>query len=675
MKKKILLAIAMVTLLVCALAITASAVEVDGVYYDLDAKNQVATVNTENRTATTEIVTIPSTFVYEGTEYRVTKISNDAFYGNKSVKELRILSEYITAIPTAMIADTKNGALEKIYIDFSRITSIGSAAFNPSNQTNGNSPVANSFYYYEAKAFIENGTDVKITDPDFSNCTSIGAAAFQGANFEKLTIPAAVYLNNQIFRQSTIKELVIEGEDREKIEYYVFNYCKYLEKITIKSKNLKSISNDVFSSCSAVKEIYIDLSKCTSIGSGTFIFNGSYDGGQTRTQWYNLEGEKIVDLSSVKAFYDRCFASSNLGSATIVWPTGIETLQDQTFRKCNITQPMLINAAEGKTLSLPYWCFNGNSPSILICNEGVAAVNAAFSGVTAVFLAPSINITSDGSFKNGSTLYCYSFAEGSKQPDPNHCTTVDITDGVINNYGVCGVVASLTTAGGNVTVGEASHTTSDAIDNSLCPIGQVTVTSCKYCDYEDYSIGGVATERVEHNYSLTGSISYVNFYEMGYKTNKCECGAEKSNEVATEAAIFVFIGVSFSEYKDANGTYSAVQGYGINQEAYNAYIESGKSLEYGFVASIATITGTQPLKVENGKACAVNGEKTILVEQGKIAHDYFQIKLLGLKAEHNGIEAIMCLYVCDGESIYYLNKVTEEKQSTSADVITVNIAE
>ena len=125
--------------------------------------------------------------------------------------------------------NTYNGALEKIYIDFSNITSIGSAALNPSDQGNGNNPMLNNFYYYDAKAFLKDGSSVVITDPDFSNCTSIGSAAFQGANFEKLTIPAAVQLKGQMFRMSTIKELVVEGEDREVIELYVFQSCKSLQ--------------------------------------------------------------------------------------------------------------------------------------------------------------------------------------------------------------------------------------------------------------------------------------------------------------------------------------------------------------------------------------------------------------------------------------------------------------
>ena len=99
MKKRIILVLSLIALLACILALSVSAIEYNGVYYDIDTKNQVATVNKENKTSTFEIAHIPSTFTYEGVEYKVTKIANDAFAGNKTVKEIRILSEYITKIP------------------------------------------------------------------------------------------------------------------------------------------------------------------------------------------------------------------------------------------------------------------------------------------------------------------------------------------------------------------------------------------------------------------------------------------------------------------------------------------------------------------------------------------------------------------------------------------------
>lgn len=664
MKKKILFVLAIATVL-CLLAISVFAADVDGVYYSLDAKNQVATVNKDNRTATTEIVVIPSTIEYEGVTYKVTKIDNDAFSGNKNVKELKILSEYITAIPASMIINTYDGALEKIYIDFSRITTIGSAGFNPSYQSNGNNPVANKFYYYDAKAYLETGEDVKITEPDFSNCTSIGFAAFQGANFEKITIPAAVYLKGQMFRMCTMKELVVEGEDRTHIELYAFQACKQLEKITIKSRNLKNISNDVFSDDTAVKEIYIDMSKCEFVNGSAFLFAPQYDSGQTRVQWYNLEGEKVVDLSSMKTFKTKSFSSSNIGSAKIIWPKAIEVLEDQTFRKCNINQPILISAAQGVTLSLPYYAFDGNAPTLFMCNEGVVSFAVKFSNTTAVLLAPSINITQgDGAFVGGSTLYCKGFADGSKIPSDSNCTKIMITSGTISNYGVCGIVADVEYEGGTATVGDVVHDTNSGIDDALCPIGKVLVTTCKYCDYVAYSVDGEAVEKKEHSYVLVGSITYTDYFQMGYKTNKCECGAEKSADEATEMALFIDYGYSATE-EAINGKYSMVQVYGINDTAYKAYVEAGNTLEYGLVVSVVN----NPLDESQSDLIATN--KTYIAKQSFIAHDYFEIGIVGIGEGQTDVRLTFCAYVIDNGEVFYLDggkTLTEATQKCYDDI-------
>lgn len=674
MKKKLFMFVAMLALLASLLAICVAAEDYvhDGVHYSLDTRNKVAKVSQGNRTATSEIASIPSTFEYNGETYKVTSISNDAFRDNKTVREIRILSEYITVIPASMIANTYDGALEKIYIDFSNITSIGSAGLNPSDQTNGNGPKANKFFYYDARAYRETSTDVLITNPDFSNMTSIGSAAFQGANFEKLTVPAAVELVGQMFRMSTIKELVVEGENRTTIALYNFQSCKQLEKIVIKSRNLKTISNDVFAGDTAVKEIYIDMSKCESVSGTAFCFSTQYDHGNTTTQWYNLEGEKIVDLSSMKTFYGQCFSSSNIGSAKIIWPRAIESLQDQAFRKCNINgQPMVFNVAEGKTITLPYWAFNENYPSIVLCDERVTEVSAGCSAEAAVFLCDSVKFTNSSFCKNG-TIYCKGVTEGSTNMS---ATIVNITDGTINNYGVCGVVANVTTVDGNVTIGEVAHTTLSAINNAYCPVGKVTETTCKYCDFVSYSVDGETVEKKAHVYVLDGAITYVSFFEMGYKTTKCECGDEQAATEATEAAIFVLRGISYAEFADKNGKFSVTQGYSINRAAYNNYVNSGKSLDYGFVVAGKSVAGTKPLTVNEGKVEATS-QYVYTTSKGQLAHDYVDVKVTGFDATNNGAEIIMCLFAFDGETVVYLNNLNGTPvQSLDAEAIVLSVAE
>lgn len=656
MKKRILFVLTVLAL-VCILAISVSATEIDGVHYSLDAKNQVATVSKDNRTAQSEIANIPSYITYEGVEYKVTKIDNDAFAGNKTVVEIRILSEYITAIPYGMIANTYDGALEKIYIDFSNITSYANAALNPSNQTNGNDPKANKFYYYDAKAFLENGKDVVITEPDFSNVTSFGAAAFQGANFEKVVIPDTIKdLNNQIFRKCTMKELVIEGDTLETISYYVFQSCTQLKKITIESSNLRTISNDVFAGNTAVEEIYIDLSSCEEVKSSAFMFATKYDAGQSRVQWYNLDGEKVVDLSSMKKFYDRSFASSNLGSATIIWPEAISVLEDQTFRLCNINQPMFINAAEGVTLSLPFWAFNGNNPTIILCNEGVTSTAARFTGTTAIFLAPSLKITdSERGFKSASTLYTYGLTDGSYVPKESEATVVNISAGSIYNYGACGIVGEVIANGEKITVGEVKHTTVDAIDNTACPVGKVLETSCKFCEYVKYTVDGAEVEWKAHEYNLVGSIVYESYFDLGFKTNKCECGAEEALETATEAALFIDYGYSFTE-EAINGKYSVSQFFGVNKASVDAYIEAtGNSFEYGFVVSAVD----NPMSEENSDL--IEQGKTYVTDSRFFKHDYVAVSVTGFTDGENGTVNTMdkkiafCIFIKDGDRVSYLD--------------------
>ena len=74
--------LSMAILLVCVFAISASAVEKDGIYYTLNGtgENAYAIVSTENRSSCTlETVVIPATIEVDGVTYKVTEIANNAF--------------------------------------------------------------------------------------------------------------------------------------------------------------------------------------------------------------------------------------------------------------------------------------------------------------------------------------------------------------------------------------------------------------------------------------------------------------------------------------------------------------------------------------------------------------------------------------------------------------------
>ena len=651
MKKKILLGVIMILALACLFAISISAEEIDGVHYTLDANNKVAQVSKENITATTQIVTIPSTIEYNGVEYKVTSIANDAFYGNKNIVELRILSEYITKIPASMIADTySSGALKKIYIDFSNITSMGSAAFNPSNQTNGNSPQKNSFYYYDAKAFLKSGEDVLITCPDFSNCTSIGAAAFQGANFEKLVIPEAIALKNQIFRMSTIKELEIQGASRGTIEYYVFNDCKSLETIRIESTSY--ISNDVFSGCLAVKEIYINLSNCTYVGGSAFIFSSGYDKGNTTTQWYNYEGEKIVDLTNIKTLGNKAFSSTNIGSAKIIWPTALDSISDQVFRKCNITCPVVINMSEGKEVTVSSYFLNGNTPSIIVCGNGVKGFNidGGFNWVVKlVFLEDEITTLATDRFKtSGAEVYAKSLPNEASAYGSN-VTITYINGGSYTNYGACGLTASVTlTDGTTESFNYVNHEYTGVADETVCPSGSLILYTCAGCK-DTYEEATDAFVSKEHNFDLENGASVAeiiylnnNYFANGNVKIKC-AGCTASNGDTVIGALFTPVGYSQNEISGGFISHTVK----VNLDNIAEYERlTGITVRYGLVASMH----------KDGKPIYLNGDeinvvdKAISLEMTNTIYTNLLIKINGITDER----AINCnaYAVINGEITY-----------------------
>ena len=678
MKKKFLLCTFFVFAFICLLAISSFAVEINDVHYTLNVNDKTAQVSAENQASTKEIITIPSTVEYDGAVYNVTSIESAAFRYNKTVKEIRILSEYITQIPYGMIADTYDGALERVYIDFSRITSIGGYGLNNSNIRNDNTPIGTKrVYFYDADVFAKTGESVLITNPDFSNCVSLGGAAFQRcATFETVVIPATTKVDIQVFREGTIVDLIVKGEERERIENYTYNNIDTLKTIVIESKALNYVGDNAFGNSHNVESIKIDLSSCVTIGGGAFSFNDNYQNGVTNvwTKWYNLEGERLVDLSSVEHLGGACFGNCNLGGGTsenqwagltkIVWPKALKSIGTQVFRRDNLTGLIYLNAAEGSTLNLEFWAFNGNRFDAAIFGTGVTTINMAFEAkCTAVFLADSVSLTQSKPFNvSGSVLYC---KELTNTTNPTNVTINKLSNGTINNYGACGVVADLILEDGSqVSVGEVVHTTIDAINDLYCPKGKVTETTCKYCDYVAYSVDGEAVEKKEHSYVLVGSITYTDYFQMGYKTNKCECGAEKSADEATEMALFIDYGYSATE-EAINGKYSMVQVYGINDTAYKAYVEAGNTLEYGLVVSVVN----NPLDESQSDLIATN--KTYIAKQSFIAHDYFEIGIVGIGEGQTDARLTFCAYVIDNGEVFYLDggkTLTEATQKCYDDI-------
>lgn len=217
MKKKILLALVVVSMLVCLFAITSSAATLyEGIYYDLNATTGKATVSANNRTdCTLKKMVIPATFDYDGVTYTVTALADrsighqDKNAGNNYVEYIYVPSTVtsfgaqifrncpnlktlkidasITSIAGHSIAG--NGNLEEL--DLSGMTKLtkleGYAAQGCSKLTTVKLP--NSVTTIGDKAF----QDCAVTNIVFpSSLVSIGSNCFQNADFTKVVIPKSV---------------------------------------------------------------------------------------------------------------------------------------------------------------------------------------------------------------------------------------------------------------------------------------------------------------------------------------------------------------------------------------------------------------------------------------------------------------------------------------------------
>jgi len=223
----------------------------DEVVQDKETKDKFTVTENENGTVEVEYtepadkkdtkVEVPETITTpDGNVCKVTSVAEDAFKGNKSVKEVKI-GENVTEIGKDAFNGCKN--LTKVTIG-GNVKEIGDGAFkNCSKVKNVKIPSSvekvgdNAFSGCKSATSITIGKNVKeIGDNAFKNCSKV----------KKITIPAKT----------------------EKVGDNAFNGCKGATKITI-GKNVKEIGDNAFKNCDKVTSITVP-SKVEKLGKNAF---------------------------------------------------------------------------------------------------------------------------------------------------------------------------------------------------------------------------------------------------------------------------------------------------------------------------------------------------------------------------------------------------------------------
>ena len=220
--------------LLLALPLLASAYscQVDGIYYNLIPKGNVAEVTYQKFESDyysdySGSVVIPEKFTYEGVEYSVTTIGNFAFFRCSGLTSV--------TIPNS-------------------VTSIGNSAFSRCNSltsvTIPNSVTSIGNYAFQGCTGL-----TSVTIPN--SVTSIGESSFsQCSGLISVTIPNSVTtIENYAFQECTGLTSVTIPNSVTYISNYAFYGCTGLTSVTIGS-GVKYIYGQAFAECNKLEEVY-----------------------------------------------------------------------------------------------------------------------------------------------------------------------------------------------------------------------------------------------------------------------------------------------------------------------------------------------------------------------------------------------------------------------------------
>ena len=356
MKKQI---ITLIIFALLPLVANAETVEIDGIYYNLIPKAKVAEV-TSNPNKYTGTVVIPETVEYNGVQYSVTSIGDQAFNRCSGLTSVTIPNSV-----TSIEGNTFYGCsgLTSITIPNS-VTNIGGGAFyNCSGLKSVTVP--NSVTSIKSNAFFGCSGLTSVTIPN--SVTSIGRSAFSGCSgLTSITISNSVTIieSSAFANCSGLTDVTIPNSVTS-IGSSAFKGCNGLQTITI-GNFVNSIESSAFSGCSGLTNVTIPNSVVN-------LWGGAF---------YECTGLKSINIpNSVTIIRESTFSGCS-SLTSIIIPNSVTSIGDHAFYGCsgltNIAIPNSVTAISNSA-------FNGcTNLTTLYIGSGVSSIGLAFKNCTEI---------------------------------------------------------------------------------------------------------------------------------------------------------------------------------------------------------------------------------------------------------------------------------------------------
>ena len=340
-----------------------------GVKYKVTGTGEVEVTGCED--SVTKLV-IPQTVFYEGVEYTVASIEEEAFdyyTFKKNNKNLQITSVDLSNASLVIGKRAFRGLSQLTeVVGMDNITEISEAAFNGCKVLEKVSKLS-SLTSVDTMAFMNCSALTDLDEIDWSSLTHIGQQAF--ANDEKLSIS----LDENTFKSlKTLGTGVFSGMTRmtgtvvfpESITEIPENTFSNTGITNVDFSHVTAIGNNAFSKCAGLTELKLSDSIIT-IGDKAFKETG-------------ISGELILP-DSITTIGSYAFQMTDISS--VKWSHALKTIGAQAFHKCEQL---------GGALNLP---------------EGVTSIGkAAFAStaITELQLPDSLQTISDSAFENCTQL-------------------------------------------------------------------------------------------------------------------------------------------------------------------------------------------------------------------------------------------------------------------------------